>query len=111
MDDPTSSEPSPVRDLEKEMNVFNPTMGAGSPRAIAVEHAALVFPQQPSLAPAFLSMPNWTVDETADYLRCQAQTIRKAISQKGNFHGLKPHRFGRRWYFRATDVRSMLEAA
>ncbi|MGN6083544.1 helix-turn-helix domain-containing protein [Trinickia sp.] len=61
--------------------------------------------------PAFLVMPNWTVEETATYLRCEAQTIRKAISQKGAFHGLKPRRFGRRWYFSAADVRLALEAA
>lgn len=72
--------------------------------------AATILPQSIN-PPAFLSMPNWTIDETADYLRCQAQTIRKAISQKGEYHGLKPRRFGRRWYFCAADVRSMLEAA
>ncbi|MGF6872234.1 helix-turn-helix domain-containing protein [Paraburkholderia sp. MM5477-R1] len=61
--------------------------------------------------PAFLTLPNWTVEETATYLRCEPQTIRKAISTKGSYHGLKPRRFGRRWFFRAADVRSMLEAA
>ncbi len=61
--------------------------------------------------PAFLALPYWTTEETAEYLRCEAQSIRKAISQKGNFHDLKPRRFGRRWYFSASDVRSKLEAA
>lgn len=78
---------------------------------IAAECVTATIPSQSITPPAFLSMPFWTVEETADYLRCQAQSIRKAISQKGNFHDLKPHRFGRRWYFRAADVRSMLEAA
>ena len=91
------------------MNLFNPEKGGD--RALAVDHTAAVFSRPPANPPAFLSMPNWTVDETADYLRCQAQTIRKAISQKGEYHGLKPRRFGRRWYFCAADVRSMLEAA
>ncbi|WP_454824454.1 helix-turn-helix domain-containing protein [Paraburkholderia xenovorans] len=53
----------------------------------------------------------WTTDETADYFRCQSQSIRKAISQTGTFHGLKPRRFGRRWYFSAAEVRATLEAA
>lgn len=64
-----------------------------------------------AMPPVFLVLPHWTVEETATYLRCEAQTIRKAISQKGEYHGLKPRRFGRRWYFCAADVRSMLEAA
>ncbi|CAB3741873.1 hypothetical protein LMG22037_06538 [Paraburkholderia phenoliruptrix] len=89
----------------------NPVIGSDYPYTIAVEHTAEAIPPQQANPPAFLSMPNWTVDETADYLRCQAQTIRKAISQKGEYHGLKPRRFGRRWYFSAVDVRSMLEVA
>ncbi|MGF6997279.1 helix-turn-helix domain-containing protein [Paraburkholderia sp. GAS32] len=52
-----------------------------------------------------------TTDETARYLRCESQTIRKSLSLKGTFWGLKPRRFGRRWYFKATEVRAMLEAA
>ncbi|CAN0617957.1 HTH_17 domain-containing protein [Burkholderia multivorans] len=61
--------------------------------------------------PAFLSLPLWTTEETADYLRCEPQTIRKAISQKGQYHGLKPRRFGRRWLFSAAEARAMVEAA
>jgi hypothetical protein len=60
--------------------------------------------------PAFLSLPYWTVDEVSEYFRCEAQTIRKAISQTGTFHGLKPCRFGRRWYFKAADARAAMEA-
>lgn len=52
-----------------------------------------------------------TTDETARYLRCEPQTIRKNLSTKGSFHGLKPRRFGRRWYFKATEVRALLETA
>ncbi|MFM0741688.1 helix-turn-helix domain-containing protein [Paraburkholderia xenovorans] len=93
------------------MQSNNPVIEPDRFNTAATHHTAAVIPSQTITAPAFLSMPNWTVDETADFLRCQAQTIRKAISQKGNFHDLKPYRFGRRWYFRAADVRSMLEAA
>ena len=52
-----------------------------------------------------------TTDETARYLRCEPQTIRKNLSTKGSFHGLKPRRFGRRWYFKAAEVRALLETA
>jgi excisionase family DNA binding protein len=58
---------------------------------------------------AFLMLEQWTVEETADYLRCQAQTIRKAISLSGEFWGLRPRRFGRRWLFNAADVRAAVE--
>lgn len=93
------------------MNLFDSAIGSDRPHTIAAKRTVAVVPSPLAIPPAFLSMPNWTVDETADYLRCQAQTIRKAISQKGEYHGLKPRRFGRRWYFFAADVRSMLEAA
>lgn len=53
----------------------------------------------------------WTTNEVAAYLRCEPQTIRKAISQKGSYHGLKPRRFGRRWYFNAAQARAVLESA
>jgi hypothetical protein len=52
-----------------------------------------------------------TTDETARYLRCEPQTIRKNLSAKGSFHGLKPRRFGRRWYFSAAEVRASLMGA
>jgi excisionase family DNA binding protein len=52
----------------------------------------------------------WTTDEVAAYLRCEPQTIRKNLSRAGTHHGLAPRRFGRRWYFKAADVRAFLEA-
>ncbi|ARK82645.1 hypothetical protein BOC40_01570 [Burkholderia pseudomallei] len=60
--------------------------------------------------PAF-SYDFLTVNETAHFLRCEPQTIRKNLSAKGSFHGLKPRRFGRRWYFKASEVRALLEGA
>jgi hypothetical protein len=94
------------------MNLFNPAIGSDRPHTIAAQHAAAVIPPQPANLPAFLSMPKWTVEETATYLRCEPQTIRKALSTQNHFHGLRPScRFGRRWYFSASEVRSMLEAA
>lgn len=71
-------------------------------------HSASVPPTSTSSSPRY---EFWTTDETAAYLRCAPQTIRKALSQQGSYHGLKPRRFGRRWYFAAADVRSMLEVA
>lgn len=53
----------------------------------------------------------WTTDEVAAYLRCEAQTIRKNLSRTGTHHGLKPRRFGRRWYFSVTEVRALLGTA
>lgn len=77
----------------------------------AAQRDASLISEPMALPPGFLGLPNWTVEETAEFLRCEPQTIRKAISQKGEYHGLKPRRFGRRWYFAAADVRSALEAA
>jgi hypothetical protein len=77
--------------------------------ALVAERAASVVPAPLAEPPAFLAMPNWTVEETADYCRCQAQTIRKALSLSGTFWGLKPHRFGRRWLFNAAEVRAAVE--
>jgi hypothetical protein len=62
-----------------------------------------------SMPPILHAQEFWTTDETASYLRCEAQTIRKAISQKSTFWGLKPRRVGRRLYFAATEVRALLE--
>ncbi|WP_144161557.1 helix-turn-helix domain-containing protein [Paraburkholderia sp. BCC1885] len=73
------------------------------------ERATAPIPEPLAVSPAFLSMPNWTVEETADYCRCQAQTIRKALSLSGTFWGLKPRRFGRRWLFNAAEVRAAVE--
>jgi hypothetical protein len=52
-----------------------------------------------------------TTDETAQFLRCEPQTIRKAVSQKGTFWGLRPRRVGRRLYFAGAEVRALMEAA
>lgn len=78
---------------------------------VAAQCAASAIPVPGAEPPAFLGLPNWTVEDTAEYLRCAPQTIRKALSQQGSYHGIKPRRFGRRWYFAAADVRSMLEVA
>lgn len=53
----------------------------------------------------------WTTNEVAAYLRCEPQTIRKNLSNTGAHHGLKPCRFGRRWLFKAADVRASLMGA
>lgn len=60
-------------------------------------------------APVQLDHDFWTTDETASFLRCEPQTIRKAISRNGSYWGLKPYRFGRRLYFRSSDVRALIE--
>ncbi|MGG1946820.1 helix-turn-helix domain-containing protein [Trinickia sp. NRRL B-1857] len=64
----------------------------------------------PLVAPgAVLSLPLWTTGETAYYFRVEAQTIRNAISRDGAYDGLRPCRFGRRWYFKAAEVRAAAE--
>lgn len=93
------------------MKCINTVIEPDHHHTVAAACAASAIPAPPVQPPAFLSMPYWTTEETADYLRCEPQTIRKAISQKSEYYGLKPRRFGRRWYFCAADVRSMLEAA
>ena len=82
--------------------------------AITVDHGKQL---AQALATSVAAMPQqfshdlWTVNETASYLRCEPQTIRKNLSCTGSFHGLKPRRFGRRWYFSATEVRALLGTA
>ena len=77
------------------------------------DHGARINHQIAVPASATPPMPHaqefWTTDETARYLRCEPQTIRKNLSTKGSFHGLKPRRFGRRWYFKTAEVRALLE--
>jgi excisionase family DNA binding protein len=84
--------------------------------AVAIDHSAQTHSGLTVSASAvshFLHVNDdfWTTDETARYLRCEAQTIRKALSSKGSFWGLKPRRFGRRWLFRAAEVRALVEEA
>lgn len=94
-----------------------PTSSTVSPPQNAAAHDDLFCiepqaPRKPSLdPPAFLSLPLWTIDETAAYLRVEPQTIRKAISTLGHYHGLRPQRFGRRWRFKAAVVRAAVEGA
>ena len=93
------------------MRSNNPVIEHDHRNAVKAECAAAAIPEPKTVPPAFLVMPYWTTEETADYLRCEPQTIRKALSQQGSFHGLKPRRFGRRWYFSAVEARAMMEAA
>jgi hypothetical protein len=93
------------------MHIFNSAIRPDRFEAIAVERATSAVSEPTAAPPAFLAMPYWTTDETADYLRCESQTIRKALSQQGSFHGLKPRRVGRRWYFSAANVRALIEGA
>lgn len=91
---------------ESTVQHINPVIApADHCHATAAHYAATVTP----VPPTFLSMPYWTVEETAEYCRCQAQTIRKAISLSSEFWGLKPRRFGRRWLFNAAEVRVAVE--
>ncbi len=52
-----------------------------------------------------------TVEGLATWSRCQSQTIRKNLSQRGHFHGLRPIRIGRRVMFRVADVAKLVEGA
>jgi hypothetical protein len=79
----------------------NPKMQTAAPAAVIAS---------PTAVSAALS-EFWTTNEVAAYLRCEPQTIRKNLSSMGAHHGLKPRRFGRRWYFKAADVRASLMGA
>lgn len=70
----------------------------------ALATTAAPFQQQAAFMHEYL-----TTDEVAAFLRCEPQTIRKNISNSGTHHGLKPRRFGRRLFFKATEVRALLE--
>lgn len=112
------SAPLQIR-IHRPCTTDEPAFPVPSPAYLNVNDSAAHMPhveperhhnQSPGLV-AFLSLPVWTIEETAYYLRIQAQTIRKAISQKGAYHGLIPRRFGRRWYFKAAEVRAAMEIA
>jgi hypothetical protein len=47
-------------------------------------------------------------DELAHYLRCKAQTIRKAYSSTGNYLGIRPVKPGSRLLWPLTEVTRML---
>lgn len=87
----------------------NPVIERGHHHTVAAECAASAISAPMTQPPAFLSLPLWTVEETAEYCRCQAQTIRKSISLSSEFWGLRPRRFGRRWLFNAAEVRAAVE--
>ncbi|MGY6186309.1 helix-turn-helix domain-containing protein (plasmid) [Paraburkholderia strydomiana] len=80
----------------------------GNNHHIQVAASAAAF-APPTSAPVAWS-EFWTTSEVAAYLRCEPQTIRKNLSSTGAHHGLKPRRFGRRWYFSAAEVRATLSA-
>ena len=52
-----------------------------------------------------------SVKETAEVLRCEAQTIRNRLSKNArNPFPIKPKRVGRRVFFRRGDVEAFLAA-
>lgn len=79
----------------------NPNLQAAATEAVIASSTAV----------SAASSEFWTTNEVAAYLRCEPQTIRKNLSSMGAHHGLKPRRFGRRWYFKAADVRASLMGA
>jgi excisionase family DNA binding protein len=51
-----------------------------------------------------LTSPLWTVDEVADYLKLQPETIR-SMARRGELPAIK---LGKVWRFRKTAIRDML---